>query len=195
MTTSLRFGLHGLHHGPNCDPEVLGRRARAAEQAGFESLWVGDHIVLPTSADRLPGAPDLPRLEAVVALTFMAAHTRSIRLAAGVIVLPQRNPVVLAKQLSTVDALSSGRLIVGLGAGWLEPELRAIGVPFRTRGAMTDDYIAAMRALWSEGVAEYEGRFVSFADVLERPLPVQRPYPPIVLPECFPAGTVPDGHH
>ncbi len=188
MASNLKFGLYGLHHGVNCDPDVLGRRARAAESAGFESLWVGDHIVIPTEAARLPGPRDLPRLEAVTALTFMAAHTTTARLAAGVIVLPQRNPVVLAKELASLDALSRGRLIVGIGAGWLEPEFQAVGAVFNERGARTDDYLAAMRALWADGDVTYDGRFVSFGGVVALPLPVQRPCPPIVIGGYSPAA-------
>jgi probable F420-dependent oxidoreductase len=111
-----------------------------------------------------------------------------VRLAIGVIVLPQRQPVLLAKQLSTVDVLSKGRLIVGIGVGYLEPELRALGASLAERGARTDEYLAAMRALWDEPTPSFSGRFVSFADVIERPRPVQRPHPPIVIGGHSPAA-------
>jgi probable F420-dependent oxidoreductase len=174
----VKFGLYGLHKGENTGPEALARRARAAEDAGFESIWVGDHIALP------PDAPDDaydPRLEAVVTLAHLAAVTQRVRLAVGVIVLPQRQPVLLAKQLTSLDVLCEGRLIVGLGVGYLEAELRALGATLADRGARTDEHIAAMRALWDEPAPDFEGRFVSFSNVIQRPRPVQRPHPPIVI--------------
>jgi probable F420-dependent oxidoreductase len=174
----MNFGLYGLHKGENTDPGALARRARAAEEAGFESIWVGDHIALP--ADAPDDAYD-PRLEAVVTLAHLAAVTRRVRLALGVIVLPQRQPVLLAKQLTSIDVLSEGRLIVGLGVGYLEAELRALGASLADRGARTDEYIAAMRALWDEPTPEFEGRFVSFSHVIQRPRPAQLPHPPIVI--------------
>ena len=181
----MKFGLYGLHKGENIVPESLARRARAAEDAGFESIWIGDHIALP------PDAPDDaydPRLEAVVTLAHLAAVTRRVRLALGVIVLPQRQPVLLAKQLTSLDVLCEGRLIVGLGVGYLEAELRALGATLAGRGARTDEHIAAMRVLWDEPVPEFEGRFVSFSNVIQRPRPVQRPHPPIVIGGESPAA-------
>jgi probable F420-dependent oxidoreductase len=174
----MNFALYGLHRGSSADPTTMVRRARLAEEAGFESLWVGDHIALPVDA---PDPADQPRIEAVVALSFLAAATSRVRLGFGVIVLPQRQPVLLAKQVSSIDALSQGRLIVGVGAGYLEPELHALGVALAERGARLDEYLAAMRSLWGEPTPSFDGRFVSFADVLQRPLPVQRPHPPVVI--------------
>jgi len=120
-------------------------------------------------------------LNPVVALTFIAAHTSTIRLGTGVIVLPQHHPLVLAKELANLDVLSGGRVIFGVGVGWAEPEFRALGIPFEDRGRRTDEYLAAMRAIWSEGKTEYHGRFVSFANVQAYPRPLQQPYPPIVI--------------
>jgi probable F420-dependent oxidoreductase len=182
MARSLAIGLFGLHRGVNTEPETLVRRAELAEAAGFESLWVGDHVTLPYGAQALAGNPaDQPRLEVVVALAYLAAVTRRARLGVGVIVLPQRQPVLLAKQLSTLDVLSNGRLIFGVGVGYLEPELRALGASLTDRGARTDEYLAAMRAIWDERAPSFAGRFVSFDEMMQRPLPVQRPYPPIVV--------------
>src|SRR5437867_8542630 len=121
MADGLKLGLFGLHRGGSAEPDTLVRRARLAEDVGFESFWIGDHIALPSGALAQGGdPPDQPRLEAVVALAYMAALTRRVRLAVGVIVLPQRQPVLLAKQLSTIDVLSKGRLIVGIGVGYLD---------------------------------------------------------------------------
>jgi probable F420-dependent oxidoreductase len=181
----VKFGLYGLHKGENTVPEALARRARAAEDAGFESIWVGDHIALP------PDAPDDaydPRLEAVVTLAHLAAVTRRVRLALGVIVLPQRQPVLLAKQLTSIDILCEGRLIVGLGVGYLEAELRALGATLADRGARTDEHIAAMRVLWDAPAPDFEGRFVSFSNVIQRPRPAQSPHPPIVIGGKSPAA-------
>jgi probable F420-dependent oxidoreductase len=178
VADGLKLALFGLHRGGSADPEVLARRARRAEEVGFESLWVGDHIALPHSA-RYPALE--PRLEAVVALAFMAAVTTRVRLAVGVIVLPQRQPVLLAKQLASVDVLSNGRLIVGIGVGYEEAELRALGASLADRGVRTDEYLAAMRTLWGEPQRSFEGRFVSFGDVVQRPRPVQRPCPAVVI--------------
>jgi probable F420-dependent oxidoreductase len=174
----MKFGLYGLHKGENTAPGELARRARAAEDAGFESIWVGDHIALP------PDAPDDaydPRLEAVVTLAHLAAVTTRVKLGFGVIILPQRQPVLLAKQLTSIDVLSSGRLIVGFGVGYLQAELSALGASMADRGAMTDEHLAAIRVLWDEPPPEFAGRFVSFGGVIQRPRPVQRPHPPIII--------------
>lgn len=174
----MKLALFGLHRGSSTEPETLARRARAAEEAGFESLWVGDHIALPAEA---ADPPDQPRLEAVTVLAHLAALTSRVRLAIGVIVLPQRQPVLLAKQLTSIDVLSKGRLIVGVGVGYVEPELRALGASLGDRGARTDEYLAAMRALWDEPAPSFSGRFVAFDGVVQRPRPAQRPHPPIVI--------------
>jgi probable F420-dependent oxidoreductase len=176
VAEGLRLGLYGLLGGSGAEPDTLVRRARLAEQAGFESLWVGDHIALPAEMDG-----EQPRLEVVVAVSHLAAVTSRVRLGFGVIVLPQRQPVLLAKQLSSIDILARGRLTVGIGVGYVEPELRAMGVSLADRGARTDEYLAAMRTLWIDPAPSFEGRFVSFAGVFQRPRPVQRPHPPIVV--------------
>jgi probable F420-dependent oxidoreductase len=186
MASGLKLALFGLHRGSSTDPERLARRARRAEEVGFESLWVGDHIALPADAPDNPARE--PRLEALVTLAHLAALTRRVRLAVGVIVLPQRQPVLLAKQLTSIDVLSGGRLIVGIGVGYLEAEFQALGVTLADRGARTDEYLAAMRALWDEPVPAFTGRFVSFGGVVERPRPVQRPHPPIVVGGHSPAA-------
>lgn len=172
----MRFGLYGLQRGGGVEPGTLAMRGRLAEQAGFESVWVGDHIALPAEQ-----GGEQPRLEVVVAVSYLAAATSRVRLGFGVIVLPQRQPVLLAKQLASIDILSQGRLTVGIGVGYVEPELRAMGVPLAGRGARTDEYLAAMRCLWTEQAPSFSGRFVEFAGVFQRPRPVQRPHPPVVI--------------
>jgi probable F420-dependent oxidoreductase len=156
--------------------------ARAAEAAGIDSLWGGEHVVLPDP--RVPPSPMEPEdriMDPVVTLAFVAAHTTRIRLGTGIIILPQRNPLVLAKQLASLDVLSGGRLIFGVGVGYLEPEFRALGIPFEHRGPVTDEYLAALRVIWSEARPAYRGRFVSFDGVQAHPRPTQQPGPPLVV--------------
>jgi len=119
-------------------------------------------------------------LDPVVALTYLAARTTRIRLATGCVVLPQRNPLVLAKQLASVDVLSGGRLIFGTAVGYLEPELRALGVPLARRGARTDEYLRAIQSLWYDENPAIDGEFVSFSGVDAHPRPVQRPVPLVI---------------
>jgi probable F420-dependent oxidoreductase len=163
--------------------------ARAAEAAGFESVWTGEHVVLPDpQVPPSPAPPQHPMLDPAVALAFLAAHTERVRLATGIIILPQRNPVVLAKELASVDVLSQGRLIFGLGAGYLKPEFAAVGARFDDRGARTDEYIDAIRALWTEPQPSFAGRTVSFRGIDAQPRPVQKPHPPFVVGGTSPAG-------
>src|SRR5437899_4382826 len=146
----MKFGLFACNMGPCADPKVAARVARAAEAAGFESLWAGDHVVLPDpQAPPSPLPPLSVMLDPTVALGFLAAATSTIRLGTGVIILPQRNPLVLAKELASLDVLSGGRLIFGIGVGYLEPEFRALGVSLKDHGPRSDEYLAAMRAIWS----------------------------------------------
>lgn len=185
----MKFGLFAINYGTCADPDTAVRVARCAEAAGFESVWSGEHIVLPDPAP--PGftmPPTLPFLDTVVALTLVAAHTGTIKVASGVIVLPLHNPVVLAKELASLDAVSNGRLIAGFGAGYLPQEFASAGVPMKERGARTEDYIRAMRALWSMDRPRYQGRFVSLQDVQARPRPTRRQGPPVVLGGEAPAA-------
>jgi probable F420-dependent oxidoreductase len=178
----MKIGLFGINFGPCAEPEALARVARAAEDAGLESLWTGEHVVLPDpQVPPSPAPPGTPMLDPSAALAFAAAHTRSVRLGTGIIILPQRNAVELAKELASVDVLSGGRLIVGLGAGYLEPEFRALGANFRERGALTDESIDVLRALWTQEKPHFEGRFHRFEGVDAHPRPLQRPHPPIVI--------------
>jgi probable F420-dependent oxidoreductase len=177
----MRFGLYGLHRGPTVDPAVLARRARLVEDAGFESLWVGDHVAMPAGSDRIAGLAGDGRVEALTALTFMAAVTSRVLLGAGVIVVPQREPLLLAKQLAGIDRLSNGRLIFGIGVGWLEAEMRAMGADFEQRGPVTDEYLDVILALWSGEPVEFTGRFVTVRGLEELPAPARRPHPPIVV--------------
>jgi probable F420-dependent oxidoreductase len=178
----VKFALCALNAGVCADPEVARRTAQHAEAAGLDSVWVLDHVVLPDPrAGRSPMEPDFPIIEPVVSLTWLAAVTQTIRLGTGVIILPQRNPLVLAKQLASLDVLSGGRLIFGIGAGYLEQEFAAVGVPFRGHGPRTDEYLAALRALWSQPKPSFAGRYVSFSDINAYPRPLQQPGPELVV--------------
>jgi probable F420-dependent oxidoreductase len=178
----MKIALFGINTGPCANPAAAARVARAAETAGFESLWTGEHIVLPEP--QVPPSPvpaDTPFIDSTIALAFVAAHTNRVRLGTGIIILPQRNPVVLAKELASVDVLSNGRLIFGIGIGYLQPEFAAIGAPFDHKGPRTEDFLAAMIALWSMEKPEHAGRFVSFKGINAMPRPVQQPHPEIVF--------------
>jgi probable F420-dependent oxidoreductase len=178
----MKLGLFGINTGPCAEPETAARVATAAEAAGFESVWTGEHVVLPDPrVPPSPAPPELPMLDPAVALAFLAARTRTLRLGTGIIILPQRNPLVLAKELASVDVVSAGRLIFGLGVGYLKPEFDALGIPFADKGARTDDSIAAIRALWTQPKPAYQGRFARFSGVQAFPRPVQKPHPPIVV--------------
>jgi probable F420-dependent oxidoreductase len=178
----VKFGLFGINTGACADPEVSARVATTAEAAGFDSVWTGEHVVLPDpQAPPSPAPPSFPMLDPAVALAFLAGHTRRLRLATGIIILPQRNPLVLAKELASVDVVSGGRLIFGLGAGYLQPEFDAIGAPFDERGPRASEAIEVVRTLWTQERPSFEGRFWSFGGIQCRPLPIQAPHPPIVV--------------
>jgi probable F420-dependent oxidoreductase len=177
----MRFGLFGVNFGPCADPEVQRRVALAAEETGFESLWTGEHVVMPVRDNPVPIAPETPFLDSIVTLTRLAAITTRIRLGTGILILPLHNPVMVAKALASLDVVSGGRLIAGFAAGYTEPEFRAVGVRFDRRGGIADDYLAAIRALWTEEVPQFAGRYAAFADIRFEPKPVQRPHPPLVI--------------
>src|SRR5882724_6994059 len=186
----MKFGLFAANMGPCADPAVAAKVAIAAETAGFESLWTGEHVVLPDpQVPPSPAHPDTPLLDPAVALAFLAAHTRTIRLGTGIIILPQRNPLVLAKELASLDVLSRGRLVFGIGIGYLKPEFEALNVPFDHKGARTEEFLQAMLAIWTMERPEFRGRFFAFSGVRAEPRPVARPHPEIVFggasPEAF----------
>ncbi len=175
------FAIVFANTGPFAEPEGAAAFARAAEAAGFESLWTVEHVVVPAGyrstypysrSGRMPGDEDAPIPDPLVWLAYVAAATSTIKLGTGVLILPQRQPVVVAKELATLDVLSGGRALLGVGVGWLEEEFAAVGVPFAERGARTDDHVGALRALWSQDRATYEGTFTSFRGCISRPQPV-----------------------
>jgi len=163
--------------------------AQAAEEAGFESLWAVEHVVVPagykseypySDSGRMPGTEDVDIPDPLVWLTYVAAETQRIRLATGILILAERNPVVTAKEVATLDMMSNGRVTLGVGAGWLREEFDAIGVPFERRGKRLDENIEAMRALWTQDKPTYHGEFVSFTDAISRPRPAQGSVPIVI---------------
>jgi probable F420-dependent oxidoreductase len=177
----MRFGLFGINFGPCADPELQIRVATAAEEAGFESIWTGEHVAMPIRDNPVPTPPETPFLDSVVTLTNVAARTRRLRLGTGVLVMPHHNPVLLAKALATLDVVSGGRLIAGFGGGYVEPEFRALGVSFPDRGRITDEYLEAIRVLWTDEEPRFAGKFASFDGIRFEPKPRQRPHPPLVI--------------
>ena len=182
----MKFGVAFANVGPFVGPDEAVGLAQAAEAAGFESIWTVDHVVVPAGyQSKYPYDPSgkLPSGEATVFpdpliwLAYVAARTSILRLGTGILIVPQRNPLVLAKELATLDHLSGGRMILGAGIGWLEEEFEALGVPFAGRGQRTEEAIAAMRALWSQESASYESSTTNFRDCFLRPQP--------------PSGTIP----
>ena len=185
----MQLGVNGLSALSDPGPEPTLRLARLAEQLGFTSWWVGDHVVLPSP--RTPECamePTDPILDPLVHLAYVAAVTDRLEIAAGVIILPQRNPLVLAKQVASLDVLSGGRLMLGIAAGYNEAEMTALGVPFSERGTRTDEYLGAMVSLWGDRAPTYGGRHISFAGVDAYPRPVHLSGPRIVVGGHSPAA-------
>lgn len=168
------IGMFGINFGLMGDPETMIAVAQAAESQGYDSVWTGEHIVLPDpQAAPSPAPPESVFVDTAAALSFLAARTSTIKLGSGIIILPQRQPAVLAKSLASVDHLSGGRLMFGLGVGYLEPEMTACSTPMANRGARADEYLAAMRVLWTQDAASFAGEFVEFAGVTANPKPAQ----------------------
>ena len=187
----LPIGIALPNYGPLAGAESLARLAQRAEALGFDSVWVADHLVAPCQvASHYPfdprPAPTPARLDGLVefyepllTLAWVAAHTSRVRLGVSVYVVPYRNPVVTAKLIATLDALSAGRVIFGAGVGWLREEFHAVGADPRVRGRVTDEYLEVCRRLWRDEVASFEGAHYRLPPVRSGPKPVQRPWPPI----------------
>lgn len=178
----MKLGYFGINMGPHGRPDELAHAARVAEAAGIESVWTGEHVVLPSPrlAIGQPVPPEHPYLDSLLALAWAAANTTRVLLGTGIVVLPHHNPVVFAKQAATLDVLSTGRLRLGIGAGYQPREFAAVGVPHDERGRRTDEYLDALDELWYSATPEHHGHAVDFAGVDAYPRPVQRPIPIIV---------------
>ena len=186
----MQFGLMSANLMGNVDGVAAAGIARRAEEIGFNSIWAIEHAVVPKSyASTYPydeggrlfkGSSQLDHADPLIWLAFAAAATTRIRLATGILILPQRNPLVLAKAVASLDRLSGGRFDFGIGVGWLREEFEALGVPFERRGARTDEYVNALRVLWTQEEAEFHGEFVDFEPVYCQPKPVQQPVPILI---------------
>lgn len=178
----MKFGLVPINIGV-ATPEQMITTAQAAEAAGFESVWTFEHVIVPTDyasaypynkSGKMGAVPETPFVDPLIALTAIAANTKTIRLGTGVNIVAQANALLLAKQAASLDFLSGGRFMLGAGIGWLREEFTAMGVPFERRGARFDDYMVAMKKVWSGEVVEHESDFLSWHGFKSYPLPVQK---------------------
>ena len=166
----MKLGIHLPHIGRKAGPDAIRRSAVQAEALGFADVWVSEHVILPKDASYPPSALFY---EPILTLTWAAAATKRVRLGSSVMVLPMHHPVPMAKQISTLQCLSEGRVIFGIGVGWLEAEFAAMGVPFRERGRRTDESIALMKALWNDDPVTFKTTYITaeIADMRMRPKP------------------------
>ena len=170
----MKFGLLLPNYGAIANRETISRSASLAEELGYDSVWTTDHVLVPTSMAEPYGS----LIESLIALTVAAAATEQVRLGTSIIVTPQREPVLLAKQLAAIDVISGGRLILGAGVGWLEQEFNFLGADYRRRGERFDEGLALMRTLW-RGEGEFHGQFTAVEDALFAPTPLKRDRVPV----------------
>lgn len=184
----MKIGLFPPFSNPFATPDYIHAFATAAEERGFHSVWVAEHVVLfdeyqssyPYAADgRIPAPSESGILDPFPTLAFLASCTKKIRLGTGICLVPQRNPVYTAKEVATVDWLSNGRVDFGVGIGWLAEEFRALGAPFERRAGRCRAYLEVMKRLWQDPVSRYESEFYSLPDCRHYPKPIQQPHPPI----------------
>jgi probable F420-dependent oxidoreductase len=204
--SSMEIGCHLPNQGPLATRDAVVTFAREAEKRDVASLWISDHVIFPRTATgsypggRFPHPPDKPYLEPVTVLTAAAVVTDRARLGSSVFILGHRHPVVMAKMLASIDALSGGRLICGVGVGWWKEELEILGVPFHARGRQADEAIRVFKALWTMDNPAFDGEFFKFHDIGFAPKPVQKPHPPIWVGGDSPGAfrrvvTLGDGWH
>ncbi|WP_417518967.1 LLM class F420-dependent oxidoreductase [Minwuia sp.] len=186
----MKFGMRYCNTSAYTDAAKAVELAEAAEEAGFDSLWTVEHTIVPKDyqpnypyaqgGKMAGGAEDIPLPDPLIWMAYVAARTSTIKLATGILILPQHNAVHVAKQVATLDALSNGRIILGIGVGWMEEEFRVLNANFAERGPRTDDAIRALRVLWSDSPAEYHGTHIDFDPLYCEPRPVNRHVPIIV---------------
>lgn len=194
----MKLGLMFANSGPFANPQLMAHLAQAAERFGFESIWTVEHVVIPQNyqspypyspSGKIPGSEDVPIPDPLLPLAYAAAITKTLRLGTGVMILPQRHPLYVAKEVATLDVLSNGRVILGIGSGWLKEEFDSLGLDFHQRGARTDEAINSLRALWSpEAASSFHGKHFSFGPVKCFPKPVQKGGVPIVVGGHSPAA-------
>ncbi len=185
----MKFGLIPLNIGIDSLEQMTGL-AQLAESAGWESVWTFEHVIVPldyqskypyNASGKMAAAPDTNFIDPLIALTAIATATKSIRLGTGVNILSQSNPLYMAKQAASLDMLSAGRFMLGVGIGWLREEFDAMGVPFERRGARFDDYVVAMKKIWSGEVVEHDSDFLNWHGFQSYPVPAQKPHLPIIM--------------
>src|SRR5215831_5686120 len=186
----MKFGLMYANAGPFAFPEMLTHLARTAERVGVESMWTIEHVVIPVGykstypydpSGKIPAPEQMPMPDPLIPLAYAAAVTTTLRLATGILILPQRHPLYVAKEVATLDVLSHGRVILGIGIGWLEEEFQALGIPFAERAARTAESVRAIRSLWKDEAAPFHGKFHRWEKLESHPKPVQKPGVPIVV--------------
>lgn len=179
----MKIGIRLPNDGPLVCPENIRNLATTAEALGYDSVLVHDHILVPDPSWN-------PFYDPIVTLSYIAAATKKIRLGTSVLLIPLRNPVILAKQIATLDQISGGRVVLGVGAGYLKGEFEAVGVPITKRGRMMDEYLTVLKELWTKPKANFQGKFVTLKDVECYPKPLQKPHPPIWVGGSAEASTV-----
>jgi probable F420-dependent oxidoreductase len=185
----MRVGISLPQLGPQASPESLIKVARRAEELGYDSVWVLERLLWPLAPkEPYPAAPDgrLPEtyqtvFDPIETLTWVAAHTTKVQLGTSVLVLPYHSPIQLARRVATLDVLSSGRVLLGVGAGWSRDEFEAVGTPFERRGARCDEFLRAMIELWTKDPVKFDGEFYHIPESKVGPKPVQKPHPPIYV--------------
>jgi probable F420-dependent oxidoreductase len=181
----MKFGIGFATSGAFSNPELLGHLATTAERCGFESLWSVEHVAIPvnhlpypgTKDGQMPGGDNVAIPDPLIPLAYVAAITKTIKLATGVLILPQRHPIYTAKEVATLDVLSGGRVMLGIGSGWMKEEFESLGINFHHRGARTDEAIQALRALWSSGTSSFEGKHFKFGLLHSSPKPIHNNVP------------------
>ena len=185
----MQTGLFGINMNFLAEPSWARQVAQHAETLGFESLWTGEHVVLPDPREApSPAEPGTPMVHPSTMLAYLAAVTERIKLGTGITLVAQRNPVVLAKEIGSLDHLCQGRLLFGIGAGYLHQEFAALGVDFASRGPRTDEYLDVMRELWTAEQPEFDGKFVNFANSQAQPRRAQPGGPPVIVGGASPAA-------
>jgi len=193
----MKVGLMFVNSGPFSQPELLAHLAVSAEQCGVESLWTVEHVVIPQGYQspypyakdgKIPGGEDVAIPDPLLPLSYVAALTTKVKLATGVMILPQRNPLYVAKEMATLDLLSHGRTILGIGSGWLKEEFDALGLDFHVRGARTDEAIKALRAVWNDNPSSFHGKHFNFGPLMSFPKPAQKGGIPVVIGGHSPAA-------
>jgi len=184
----MKLGIVPINIGVQAPNQMI-QMAQLAEKLGYESVWTFEHVIVPVdyqskypynASGKMGAPPETNFIDPLIALTAIAAATSTIRLGTGVNILSQVNPLYMAKQAASLDFMSGGRFMLGVGIGWLREEFEALGVPFERRGARFDDYVEGMRKIWSGDVVEHQSDFISWSGFKSYPLPVQNPFPVVM---------------